>query len=116
MSDADSILAEARKKATAKSFFGGSKLDEAADLFGRAANAYKLKRQCMDIILTKSKNQEMHSWSRVKPWRNSEKEMNLLDVTLTPPKVIKKSFLKVDKLLTLFRGCSCSPTSSCNFN
>jgi alpha-soluble NSF attachment protein len=46
MSDAEALLQEARKKATAKTFFGGNKLDEAADLFGRAANAFKLKKQC----------------------------------------------------------------------
>ena len=46
MSDAEALLQEARKKATTKTFFGGNKLDEAADLFGRAANAFKLKKQC----------------------------------------------------------------------
>lgn len=47
MSDGNAILIEARKKATHKSFFGGNKMDEAADLFGRAGNAFKLKKQCI---------------------------------------------------------------------
>jgi hypothetical protein len=38
-----------KKKATVKTFFGGNKLDEAADLFGRAGNAFKLKKQCRVI-------------------------------------------------------------------
>lgn len=46
MADADALWAEANKKATQKTFFGGNKLDEAADLYGRAANAFKLKKQC----------------------------------------------------------------------
>jgi alpha-soluble NSF attachment protein len=49
MADADSLLAEAKKKATVKTFFGGNKLDDAAELYGRAANAFKLKKQCNEL-------------------------------------------------------------------
>ncbi|KAJ3256908.1 hypothetical protein HK103_005026 [Boothiomyces macroporosus] len=43
--DPDFLFAEAEKKSTQKGWFGGNKLDEAADLYGRAGNAYKLKRE-----------------------------------------------------------------------
>ncbi|KAJ3272259.1 hypothetical protein HDV01_005798 [Terramyces sp. JEL0728] len=43
--DPDFLYAEAEKKSTQKGWFGGNKLDEAADLYGRAGNAYKLKRE-----------------------------------------------------------------------
>lgn len=48
--DPDFLFAEAEKKSTQKGWFGGNKLDEAADLYGRAGNAYKLKRECTSKI------------------------------------------------------------------
>ena len=49
--DGDSLVAEAKKTANTKSFFGfgENKLGKAADLFGQAGNAYKLKKQCMGV-------------------------------------------------------------------
>lgn len=47
MSDPNQIFAEAQKKENSKSWFGGNKLDEAQDLYGRAGNAFKLKKQCI---------------------------------------------------------------------
>ncbi|KAI9090806.1 soluble NSF attachment protein [Phlyctochytrium arcticum] len=39
------LLAEAEKKAAYKSFFGGNKLEEASDLYAKAANAFKLGKK-----------------------------------------------------------------------
>jgi hypothetical protein len=47
MSDASSLLAEAKKKETHKGWFGGNKLEESQELYGRAANAFKLAKQCI---------------------------------------------------------------------
>ncbi|KAL2919630.1 vesicular-fusion protein S17 [Polyrhizophydium stewartii] len=48
--DGPGLLAEAERKLKAKGMFGfgGPKLDEAADLFGRAANAFKLSKKWKD--------------------------------------------------------------------
>ncbi|KAJ2998355.1 hypothetical protein HDV02_004570 [Globomyces sp. JEL0801] len=45
MSDPYALLAEADKKSKTKGWFGGNKMDEAAELFGRAANAFKLQKK-----------------------------------------------------------------------
>ncbi len=45
MSDPSSLLAEANKKENHKGWFGGNKLDEAQELYGRAANGFKLAKQ-----------------------------------------------------------------------
>eukprot|EP00842_Homolaphlyctis_polyrhiza_P004679 jgi/Hompol1/5211/HPOL_004235-RA len=45
MDDGPKLLAEANKKATTKGWFGGIKYDEAADLYGRAGNAFKLSKK-----------------------------------------------------------------------
>ncbi|KAI8923368.1 soluble NSF attachment protein [Entophlyctis helioformis] len=45
MTDGPGLMAEAERKAKAKGWFGGNKLDEAADLYGRAGNAFKLAKK-----------------------------------------------------------------------
>jgi len=40
------LLADAEKKAKYTGWFGGNKLEEAAELFQRAANQLKLAKQC----------------------------------------------------------------------
>lgn len=47
-SDAVNYLAEAEAKLKNKGWFGlgGAKYDEAADLYAKAANAYKLVKMC----------------------------------------------------------------------
>jgi hypothetical protein len=47
MSEGDKLLQEAQRKQQYKGWFGQNKLFDAADLFQRAANAYKLSKQCI---------------------------------------------------------------------
>lgn len=42
------LLAEADKKASHKGWFGGNKLEDASDLYAKAANAFKLAKKCKD--------------------------------------------------------------------
>ena len=46
-SEGDRFRAEADKKANYTGWFGGNKLFDAAELYARAGNAYKLQKQCM---------------------------------------------------------------------
>ncbi|KAJ1551691.1 hypothetical protein HK405_014030, partial [Cladochytrium tenue] len=43
--EAAKLIREAEKAAAYKSWFGGTRLDEAADLYSRAANSFKLAKQ-----------------------------------------------------------------------
>jgi alpha-soluble NSF attachment protein len=45
------LLEEALKKEKTKGWFGGNKKDEAADLYGRAGNAFKLEKQSRDLVI-----------------------------------------------------------------
>ncbi|KAJ3343649.1 nuA3 HAT complex component nto1 [Gonapodya sp. JEL0774] len=47
-SEAFALIQEAEKKAAHKSWFGGNKLDEAAELFSRAANKFQLLKNWKD--------------------------------------------------------------------
>ena len=46
MSNPQQLLVEAEKKEKHTGWFGGNKLEEASDLYNRAANAFKLNKQC----------------------------------------------------------------------
>lgn len=44
--DALNLLREAEKKENYTGWFGGNKLDEAAELYARAGNNFKLAKKC----------------------------------------------------------------------
>ncbi len=48
--DARQLLAEAEKKAKYTGWFGGNKLEEASELYVRAANGFKLAKQCIGVF------------------------------------------------------------------
>lgn len=54
-SEAAKLFVEAEKKASSKagwfSFGSSNRLDDAADLYGRAANSYKLAQNCKYLLL-----------------------------------------------------------------
>jgi alpha-soluble NSF attachment protein len=50
--EANDLVAQAKKKASYSGWFGGNKFDEAADLYQRAANSYKLSKDCGYILFT----------------------------------------------------------------
>lgn len=45
MENPDALMLEAEKKKNHVGWFGGNKMEEAADLFQRAANAYKVAKK-----------------------------------------------------------------------
>ena len=44
--EALNLIKQAEQAASYKGWFGANKLDDAADLYGRAANAFKLSKNC----------------------------------------------------------------------
>jgi hypothetical protein len=58
--EAINLLNEAEAKLKSKGWFGlgGAKYDEAAELFAKAANAYKLVKMCIIILF----NSRERSW------------------------------------------------------
>ena len=47
--DAKNYLAEAEKMANYKGWFGSNKMEEAADTYNKAGNAFKLLKMCMSF-------------------------------------------------------------------
>ncbi len=62
-SDAVSYLEQAEGKLKSKGWFGlgGAKYDEAADLYAKAANAYKLVKMCRTRLLSLQRTSILHT-------------------------------------------------------
>jgi hypothetical protein len=52
--EAVQLLKQAEEKANYKGWFGSNKMDEAVDLYGRAANSFKIAKQCICLSLSLS--------------------------------------------------------------
>jgi hypothetical protein len=63
--DPNALLLEAQKKEKSKGWFGGNKKDDAADLYGRAANGFKLKKQCTNQLISKRSWRLFHEARRM---------------------------------------------------
>lgn len=50
LNEAKDLIASASKKESHQGWFGSNKLDEAADLYARAGNIYKIHKSCKFLL------------------------------------------------------------------